>query len=119
MRGSKANLVIRQGAAQSYHPMLYVEPVDGTNAHLLEAPLTAAIKSLQSAFPGIGYEPSDLGDGWQITIPDSYDVGHEAHFGQVTEHFLDYLSTGKLPDWEVPNMLTKYWVTTKGYAMSR
>ena len=119
MRGTKANLVIRQGAAQQYHPTLYVEPVDGENAAALENPLAQSIQDLQSTYPGIGYQPSHLGDGWEIIIPDSYDVGHEAHFGQVTEHFLEYLAKGKLPDWEVPNMLTKYWVTTKGYAMSR
>ena len=54
-------------------------------------------------------------------IPAKYRVGHEAHFGQVTEHFLDYLKEGKLPDWEVPNMLAKYYTTTSalGYRRKR
>jgi len=42
-------------------------------------------------------------DGW---CPDEYRVGHEAHFGQVTEKFLEYLQDGAMPDWEVPNMIT-------------
>ncbi|MDD4516484.1 putative oxidoreductase C-terminal domain-containing protein, partial [Massilibacteroides sp.] len=42
---------------------------------------------------------------WQIQIPAKYRVGHEAHFGQVTENFLQYLKDGKLPEWEVPNMI--------------
>jgi Fe-S cluster assembly scaffold protein SufB len=52
-------------------------------------------------------------------VPDKYRVGHEAHFGQVTENFLRYLRDGKLPDWEVPNMLTKYSIIMQAYEMSR
>ena len=51
---------------------------------------------------------------WVLEIPDSYKVGHEAHFGQVTEKFLDYLKAGTLPDWEIPNMIVKYYTTTEG-----
>jgi len=48
-----------------------------------------------------------------------YDVGHEAHFAQVTEHHLRYLRAGRLPDWEVPNMLTKYATIMKAFELSR
>ena len=59
------------------------------------------------------------GDGWHVVIPDSYRVGHEAHFGQVTENFLRYLSEGKLPDWEVPGMIAKYYTTTQAWKMAQ
>ncbi|MDA0201320.1 MAG: hypothetical protein O2806_05930, partial [Bacteroidetes bacterium] len=36
-------------------------------------------------------------------------------FGQVTENYLKYFREGKLPDWEIPNMITKYYTTTKAY----
>ena len=52
-------------------------------------------------------------------IPDSYRVGHEAHFGQVTENFLRYLSEGELPDWEVPGMIAKYYTTTQAWKMAQ
>jgi hypothetical protein len=46
-------------------------------------------------------------------------VGHEAHFAQVTRHFLSYLrDRSKLPAWERPNMLAKYYVTTTGTELS-
>src|SRR5680860_320587 len=51
---------------------------------------------------------------WTVEIPDKYKVGHEAHFGQVTEKYLQYLIDGKLPKWEVPNMIVKYYTTTEG-----
>ncbi len=52
-------------------------------------------------------------------MPAHYHVGHEAHFGQVTEKFLGYLTAGALPAWEVPNMLAKYYTTTQALALAR
>lgn len=52
-------------------------------------------------------------------IPEKYRVGHEAHFAQVTEKYLQYLIDGKLPDWERQNMLTKYYLATRAYKLSR
>ena len=55
-----------------------------------------------------------------LTIPDKYRTGHEAHFGEVTGHFLEYLKDPtKLPAWEGPNMLAKYYTTTKAVELSR
>ncbi len=112
MRGTKANLVIRQGAEQGYKPALYVELKGAT-----EEDLAAAIGALQTKYPGIGYQQNK--NGLEVLIPDSFKNGHEAHFAQVTEKFLEYLAAGKLPDWEVPNMLAKYYVTTEAYKLSR
>ena len=58
-------------------------------------------------------------DGWVITIPDKYKEGHEAHFAQVTAQYLKSLANGKLPGWEVPNMLTKYSTIMQAYQLSR
>ncbi len=42
-------------------------------------------------------------------------MGHEAHFGQVTNRFFEYVTSPKsLPAWETPYMLAKYAVSTKG-----
>ena len=59
------------------------------------------------------------GKAWRVTVPEKYDVGHEAHFAQVTGNYLRYLRAGRLPDWEVPNMLTKYATIMKAYGLSR
>ena len=48
----------------------------------------------------------------RIVIPGKYRVSHEEHFGQVMGRFLEYLKAGKLPEWEVPGMITKYYTTT-------
>jgi hypothetical protein len=51
--------------------------------------------------------------GWEVVIPEHYKEGHEAHFARVMEKFLEYLKDHNLPAWEVPNMLAKYYTTTK------
>lgn len=117
MRGSKANLIIRQGKEEDYKATLYLEKVgNATNDEFL-ASVRKAIKKLQSTYPGVAVVED--GGSIKINIPDKYKVGHEAHFTQVTEKYLKYLKDGKLPDWEVPNMIAKYYTTTKAYEMSR
>ena len=37
----------------------------------------------------------------------------------VAEKFLEYLKKGSLPEWEVPNMIAKYYTTTKGLEVAR
>ncbi|MBN2009381.1 oxidoreductase [candidate division KSB1 bacterium] len=110
MRGTKSNLVIRQGKAQNYRPELYVEIPDAKIAENLEQAMNKAISDLQPRYPGISVDKTK--SGWHINIPDEFRVGHEAHFAQVTEKYLQYLIDGKLLDWETPNMITKYYTTT-------
>jgi len=117
MKGSKANLVIRQGAEQNYKPALYIEPAALDNLKEYETALDKAFIKVSEKYPGVIL--NKLNDRWQAVIPEKYHVGHEAHFGQVTEKYLKYLVDGRLPDWEVPNMISKYFVTTKALEMSK
>lgn len=117
MRGTQANLIIRQGAEQKYRPTLYVEGVSPLPEDVFEGRLRAALDGLQDRFPGLDLV-KDSGC-WMVVVPPRYDVGHESHFAQVTEHFLQYLKAGQLPDWEVPNMLTKYATIMQAYEQSR
>jgi predicted dehydrogenase len=112
MRGEKCNLVIQQGENEGYKPKLYIESTSG-DIQEFAGSLYNAVEGLAAKYPGISVEK--IGDKkWALTIPEKYSVGHEAHFGQVTEKYLQYLIDGKLPEWEVPNMLVKYYTTTEG-----
>ena len=103
MRGTKANLAIRQAAEQKFKPTLYVvKNGDGADS-AFENTLRNAMGLLEKQFPDVGFQRD--GSAWRITIPEKNDVGHEAHFSRVTEKFLSCLRAGKLPDWEMPNML--------------
>jgi len=117
MRGTRSNLIIRQGQEQNYRPELYVEPAPGADREALANALQRAMADMQPVYPGVGVRIA--GDAWHITIPEKYRIGHEAHFRQVTERYLKYLVDGKLPDWEVPNMLTKYRTTTAALELAR
>ena len=117
MRGSRANLVIRQGKAEGYRPTLYIEPSENAHMEAFAKALEQAMPQVQATYPGIGLKRTE--SGWEVTVPNSYHVGHEAHFGQVTEQFLSYVANGALPAWEVPNMLAKYYTTTAALAAAR
>jgi hypothetical protein len=115
MRGTKANLVIRQGKDQNFKPALYIEPVDKENDSY-EKMLNEQIKTVESKYPGISLKKT--GAGWELIIPEKYREGHEAHFARVTEKFLQYVKEGKLPAWEVPNMIAKYYTTTSALELA-
>lgn len=112
MRGTLCNLSIEQGEKESYMPTLYIK-ANTPDVEQLEGALNKALSEIiTQKYPGVSIEKVS-GDSWKINIPEKYRVGHEAHFGQVTENYLKYLEEGNLPVWEVPNMLAKYYVTTK------
>jgi predicted dehydrogenase len=108
MKGSKANLIVRQGKDQKYKPVLYIETVDKGKAY--EDAVANSFKMVQGKYPGIELKKNAA--GWEVTIPAKYDNGHEAHFAQVANKYMEYLKAGQLPRWEVPNMIAKYYLTT-------
>jgi predicted dehydrogenase len=116
-RGRKAAIEIRQAKADSYQPELYVIPNQAADAQALLGAVNARLKALASAFDGVTAEMKE--GRIHVAIPARYRVGHEAHFAQVTRNFLSYLQDrSKLPTWERPNMLAKYYVTTTGTELS-
>jgi Putative oxidoreductase C terminal domain len=121
MRGTKANLVIRQGKEENFKPVLYIEPIVDTGYNPTES-----FKKIQSNYPDINLkEHVVIKPGvttgysiWEVIIPDKYKEGHESHFARVTEKYLGYLKNKALPAWEVPNMLAKYYTTTKALKLA-
>jgi predicted dehydrogenase len=118
MRGSKSHLIIEQGEKQGYKPELTIKAVSGTDPATFENELNEALKTITSKFPGVSFTKTEK-DCWKVIIPDQYHNGHEAHFGQVTENFLQYLTEGALPDWEAPNMIAKYYITTHAFEIAK
>ena len=111
MRGTKSDLIIKQGETENFKPTLYVSAKQDEN---FESNLNQALQSIQGDYPGI--EADKISDSqWKIVIPTMLKIGHEAHFGQVTNNFLKYYNNSKLPEWEVPNMISKYYTTTQAY----
>ena len=117
MRGTKAALVIRQGKDQNYKPTLYVEKRTKLSDAEFERALRIAIGKINDRYPGI--DITKCACGWEVVIPAQYKDGHEAHFAQVAERYLGFLAAGKMTEWEVPNMLTKYSTIMQAYHLSR
>lgn len=117
MRGTRANLIIRQGQEEGYIPVLYIEPVNGVDPATFEKNLNHALETIREIYPGVAIDKT--GKNRKVIIPEKYKAGHEAHFGQVMDNFLKYLVDGQLPPWEVPNMITKYYITTKALEIAR
>jgi hypothetical protein len=76
-----------------------------------------AMQDIEKTWPGVDVQRE--GDHYVVVVPDEYHDGHEAHFTQVTRNFLGYVRAGKLPDWEVPNMITKYATIMQAYEKSK
>lgn len=109
MRGTKCDLIIKQGADEKYKPTLYIENLKGMKMN----EFTLKLKEVLSSMPYDSLQVEPAGKNvLRINIPDKYRVSHEEHFGQVTAKFLEYMKVGELPEWEVPSMITKYYTTT-------
>ena len=114
MRGSKASLIIKQGKEENYKPTLYIEQRDNDPA--FEEKIKSTLERLNKQFPGIGLMKNKT--GWQIIVPEKYNDGHEAHFAQVMNKYIEYLNQKNMPDWEIPNILSKYYITTQAKALA-
>jgi predicted dehydrogenase len=110
LRGTNTNLVIRQGKNENFKPALYIEPIN--NSPAFEKTLNRHFSKISSKFPGV--ELLKTPEGWIVKFPETLAKGHESHFADVTTHFLEYLKNKNMPAWEIPNMLAKYYTTTKG-----
>ncbi len=117
MRGTRASLTIRQGAEQGYRPVLYIERAPSVTPAQHQKALMLAMQDVARTWPGVDVQRE--GDHYIVVVPDKYHDGHEAHFTQVTRNFLGYVRAGKLPDWEVPNMITKYATIMQAYEKSQ
>ncbi len=113
MRGTISDLIISQGAEEDFKPTLYIK------VHQPDKSFNNKLSTALTGLPWDDITAEMINQGyWRVNIPDRYRIGHEAHFGQVTEKFIKYLNSGKLPDWEVPNMIVKYYTTTEALKLA-
>jgi len=116
MHGTICDLVIRQGAEEKFLPALYIENVKGLTLKEFTSELKNALKTLP--YDSVQVEAINK-SSLKLIIPARYRVTHEEHFGQVTAKFLEYLTAGNLPEWEVPGMITKYYTTTSALKLAK
>jgi len=113
MRGTKCDLTIKQGEEEGFKPQLYIEANPDVDVMEFAGYLYNAVQDLSSKYPGLKLKKMDE-TLWMVEIPEKFKVGHEAHFGQVAEKYLGFLVQGSMPEWEVPNMIVKYYTIMEG-----
>ena len=116
MRGTKSEIIIKQDKEQNYRPEIFVKIIDVNDKENIVSVLREKVKDLSNTYPGLEIE--DTGKEWHIFIPDDFRIGHEAHFAQVMKKYLKFLVDGKLPEWEIPNMIAKYYTTTSALELA-
>src|SRR5450759_64524 len=116
MHGTKCDLIIKQGVDENFLPTLYIENVKGTAMNEFNTKLKEVLGTLP--YDSIQVESVNK-TTLKINVPAKYRITHEEHFGQVTADFLKYLKDGKLPEWEVPDMITKYFTTTSALKLAK
>ena len=117
VKGSKANIEIRQGAEQGYKPMLYV--INKTDdAATFEATLRAALSSIEKQYPKLDLRQTAENE-WQVVIPAAIIKTHEMRFSSVMKVYLGYLAAGEIPAWERSHLKAKYYTTTKALELAK
>ena len=121
MRGSNAELIIKQGAEQGFKPVLYVKLRPGADLKKTETALNLALAEIGEKYPGVKAVSAMGVEGatWKIDVPKKYDIGHEAHFSQVMQQFLSWMKAGQMPELERKNLLVKYYTLSEAWRMSR
>lgn len=117
IRGSRAICKILQGKEQSYLPQLYIQKTADASQKKFDEALDKAIKQIQKTYPFISLinEVNRI----KVDIPVEKREGHEAHFARVADKYFDFMVKKNMPGWEIPNMLTKYYITTTALEMAK
>lgn len=112
IKGTKSTVTIRQDKEQAFQPKLYIEPAKGASFASDEVQaIRNSFKTMVDKYPGISLEESPF--GLEVVIPDDLKEGHEEHFTRVAHQFFEYVREGNMPQWEIDNMISKYYITTK------
>jgi len=113
VKGTKAILKTVQDKEQGFVKQLYLQQSDGLDESEFSENLQKTIKKIQTTYPFVSALPTSHKGEYLIDIPIESREGHESHFKYVAENFFNYLGTRDMPEWEVPNTLSKYYITTK------
>ena len=113
MRGTKAEVFIRQGPKEGFKPVLYVR--SRGDAVATKRALDVALAKIARDWPGVTSRATDDAGVWRIAYPKAYDIGHEAHFSQVVQTYLDWMKAGCEDPLYIDNMLVKYYTIVEAW----
>ena len=118
-RGTRASVAVRSAPhAAGRRPEVHVDAASPADHRTVHDAIRQRCQVLQPVLPGVA--AVDLGGRTHVTIPDALRVGHEAHFAAVFQEFRGHFhSPRQVPAWERPNLLAKYYITTKAVDLAK
>ena len=113
VKGTNASLKTIQNKSTNFSKQLYIQKATDVNKDEFESKLHDAIEEIRKDFPTVSIESSFTNTGeYLINIPDAEKRGHETHFQNVAQSFFDFLVNRNMPECEITNTLTKYYIIT-------
>lgn len=109
-KGSECTLLIKQEYGQA--PKLYARKGEKTGQKDFEDNLKQSVANLQTQYPGISL--SKEYEDFQIVIPPDLKIYSDPIFSV----FIGYLVNRDMPEWEIPNTIAKYYITTTALEMT-
>ncbi len=114
--GTRAVIEVVQDESTGFVPELFLTQAKEIEVSDFMKALGKLKKSLQQTYPNIDFQMQN--NKIRVIVPKEYIEGHEAHFARVAQTFFEYLKQGDVPEWEIPNMLSKYYITTTAFEMA-
>jgi predicted dehydrogenase len=118
IKGTHATVEIVQNKEENYIKQLYIEKEKATDRKVFESALHTVIAELQKMVPSISSKPVTEGR-YQIIVPVEDRKGHEDYFGMVAKNYFEFLIAQNMPEWEISNMIAKYYITTTALDMAK
>ena len=108
-QGTKCKIELREGAAEKYIPEVYLIPGKKSSE---------MIDHLRKKYGRYTFEEN--GDEIHIVIPKGDRTPDSEYFALLADRFLGYVRNPRtLPAWEKPNMIAKYYITTRAVELAR
>lgn len=118
IRGANADIEIVQDLSTNWIKELFVRKNNAISEDDFESEIMNAIIDMQQTYPWLSGKK--VSDGrFQIIAPVEFRKGHEDYFGMVAEKYFGYLVNRDMPEWEIVNTLTKYYITTEALEMAK
>jgi predicted dehydrogenase len=116
IKGTRAVIEVVQDESTGFVPELFLTQAKEIEVSDFMNALGNFKKSLQQTYPNIDFQMQN--NRIRVIVPKEYIEEHEAQFARVAQTFFEYLEQGDMPEWEIPNMLSKYYITTTAFEMA-
>ncbi|HLJ17523.1 MAG TPA: putative oxidoreductase C-terminal domain-containing protein [Bryobacteraceae bacterium] len=117
-RGSRATIRLGEGPAEHFIPQVDVIPNSTEDAGAVLSALRTRLESLHTRYPHLSLH--EMGSDIRIVIPSEDRAPEGEYFALLVNKFLGFLRhPDSLPAWENPNMIAKYYITTRAVELAR